>query len=175
MNDASATDGNGLNQDHLGNFVESILADLDGILRECFGAAGGDSDNPSENGQFDGVIGHCEMYLDDFGDGIQDGDEKLSSWRPELATVQQVIAAPTKRFSGGQTPPPAAPPAAPAPVEAAAKEYYIRRGNKMMGPVSADKVRAGIAEGRVQATDQLSEQTAGPWQALESSEFSTCF
>ena len=96
MNDASGTDGSGLDQDHMGNLVESILRSLGGILDECFGTTEGQAEEPYSNGQFDGVIGHCEMYLEDFGDGIQDGDEKLSSWRPKLATVQQVIAAPTR-------------------------------------------------------------------------------
>ena len=179
MNDASGTDGSGLDQDHMGNLVESILRSLGGILDECFGTTEGQAEEPYSNGQFDGVICHCEMYLEDFGDGIQDGDEKLSSWRPELATVQQVITAPTKRLSGGPKPQPVAQPAAqtsePASVEPVAKEYYVRRGDKVMGPVSEDKIRSGIAGGRVKSTDQLSEQTSGPWQALDSSEFSTCF
>ena len=173
MNDASAKDNSAIKQDHMGNLVDSILTDLDDIIVECLGSDAG--------GQFDSVIGHCETYLDDYSDGIQDReDSTLSSWRPALETVERVISAPTKRLSGGDTPKPAAQPAAqpaatPAPEASPAKEYYIRRGNKVMGPVSAEQVRGGIDDGRVRATDQLSEQTSGPWQTLESSEFSTCF
>ena len=174
MNDASAKDSSAIKQDHMGNLVDSILMDLDDIIVECLGSDAG--------GQFDSVIGHCETYLDDYSDGIQDSeDSTLSSWRPALETVERVISAPTKRLSGGGTPKPAAQPAAtpaavvPEAVVPTAKEYYIRRGNKVMGPVSAEKVRGGIDDGRVRATDQLSEQTSGPWQTLESSEFSTCF
>ena len=177
------------------------------------------AENPEVDGQFDGIIDHCERYLDDCGDGIKDSKKKLPSWRPELLTVERVMSKRVKRLDGSNAksselhqdhlgnlidelmddldailgecfggagtadrtsePVDQTSPAEPAeteePEEVAAKEYYIRRGDKGMGPVFADNIGSGIADGRLKSTDQLSEQTSGPWQTLDTSEFSTYF
>jgi hypothetical protein len=44
-----------------------------------------------------------------------------------------------------------------------ASEYFVRRGEKVVGPVSIAKIRRMAAEGRIQPTDQLGKHPGGPW------------
>ena len=47
-----------------------------------------------------------------------------------------------------------------------ASQYFIRRGRKVIGPVSLAKVKQSIANGKVLAEDQISKLRDGPWQAI---------
>jgi TM2 domain-containing membrane protein YozV len=41
--------------------------------------------------------------------------------------------------------------------------WYIRRGEKVVGPVDTDKLKELVAVGRLVPTDQLAKDAAGPW------------
>ncbi len=41
--------------------------------------------------------------------------------------------------------------------------YYVRRGEKIVGPVPTDKLKELAATGKVIATDELSQKPEGPW------------
>ena len=47
-----------------------------------------------------------------------------------------------------------------------ASQYFIRRGRKIIGPVSLAKVKQSIANGKVLAEDQISKLRDGPWQVI---------
>jgi hypothetical protein len=185
MNDSLVTDNSNIDRDHMGNRVEGVLASLEKVHNECYGIGGAEVEGEEQKGQIDELLDRCELVLDDISaDGIMDRDDKLSTWRPVLGTVDEVIAADTERHSGRTTPVederPDPPPVVQVPPEAladvaAGEIYYIRRGDKVMGPISDVKIREGIWNGKVQSTDQLGTDKAGPWQVLSASEFSTCF
>jgi hypothetical protein len=184
MNDSNSN----IDQDHMGNRVEGALASLEKVHNECYGTTGVEVEGEEQKGQIDELLDRCALVLDDISaDGIMDRDDKLSTWRPVLGTVDEVIAQDTERFSGRTIPVddedarPDPPPAVQVPPEAladvaAGEIYYIRRGDKVMGPISDVKIREGIWNGKVQPTDQLGTDKAGPWQVLStSSEFSPQF
>ena len=188
MND---TNDSNIDRDHMGDAVEGALADLEDVLKECYGKSGIEVEGEEDNGQIDNLIDHCEIYLKDVGDGIKDRDGKHLTWRPLKgnALFTEAISAHTERFSGNSriatesevvsVEPVAAAQAPPfksqAPSTAPEEEYYIRRGNKVMGPISDVKIREGIWNGKVEPTDQLGSDKSGPWQVLSTSDFSTCF
>lgn len=41
--------------------------------------------------------------------------------------------------------------------------WYIRRGERIVGPVELPKLKQLAADGRVLPTDQLAKETSGPW------------
>jgi hypothetical protein len=41
--------------------------------------------------------------------------------------------------------------------------WYIRRGEKVIGPVETDKLKESAAAGKLLPTDQLAKDAAGPW------------
>ena len=47
-------------------------------------------------------------------------------------------------------------------------DYYIRRGSKLIGPVSAAKLRDAVAAGKVQPGDEVRTGESGRWRAAES-------
>jgi len=186
MNDSLVPDNSNIDRDHMGNRVEGALASFEKVHNECYGTTGIEVEGEEQKGQIDQLLDRCELVLNDISaDGIMDRDDKLSTWRPDLGTVEEVIAAVTERFSGrtiavDDEGPGPDPPAAQVPPEAladvaAGEIYYIRRGDKVMGPISDVKIRDGIWNGKVEPTDQLGTDKAGPWQVLSASGFSSCF
>lgn len=47
-------------------------------------------------------------------------------------------------------------------------DYYIRRGSKLIGPVSPAKLRDAAAAGKVQPEDEVRKGESGRWRAAES-------
>ena len=185
MNNTLVPDSSSIDRDHMGEHVEDALATLEDVLRECYGKSGNEDEHDEQNGEIDNLIDHCELYLEDVGDGIKDHDQKLFTWRPleGNALFTEVISSSTERFSGRSklavesSSVPVVPVAAAQAPSAASEEeeFYIRRGDKVMGPISDVKIREGIWNGKVEPTDQLGSGKSGPWQVLSSSDFSTCF
>ena len=52
-----------------------------------------------------------------------------------------------------------------------ASQYFIRRGSKVVGPVSLDIIERNIVKGRVAAADQVSETRNGQWRPLAECRF----
>lgn len=42
-------------------------------------------------------------------------------------------------------------------------DWYVKRGDKIIGPLGTDKLKGCVAEGKVLPTDQLAKDVAGPW------------
>lgn len=51
-------------------------------------------------------------------------------------------------------------------------EFYIKRGEKQIGPVGGDKIIKNYQDGNVIPTDEVSQDTIGPWVAFSDSVFS---
>ena len=52
------------------------------------------------------------------------------------------------------------------------KNYYVKRGDKIHGPYTWDKVRKGVESRKLREADLLSESTDGPWfPVVESVEY----
>lgn len=41
--------------------------------------------------------------------------------------------------------------------------WYLRRGEKVIGPIEVAKLKEGVANGQILPTDQLAKDAAGPW------------
>lgn len=41
--------------------------------------------------------------------------------------------------------------------------WYVRRGEKVIGPIEVDKLKESVAAGKLLPTDQLAKDVAGPW------------
>ena len=41
--------------------------------------------------------------------------------------------------------------------------WYVRRGEKVIGPVDLARLRESVAAGKLLPTDQLAKDAAGPW------------
>lgn len=41
--------------------------------------------------------------------------------------------------------------------------WYVRRGEKVIGPIDASKLKESVAAGKLLPTDQLAKDAAGPW------------
>lgn len=41
--------------------------------------------------------------------------------------------------------------------------WYLRRGEKVIGPIKVDKLKESVAAGKLLPTDQLAKDAAGPW------------
>ena len=182
MNDSLVPENSNIDRDHMGNRAEAAMASLEKVHNECYGLTGIEVEGEEQKGQIDSLLDRTELVLDDISaDGIMDRDAKIPTWRPTLGTVEEVIAQSTERFSGRTIAVNDAgaevgsPPAANANA-AAGEIYYIRRGDKVMGPISDVKIREGIWNRKVEPTDQWATDKAGPWQVLStSSEFSELF
>lgn len=48
-----------------------------------------------------------------------------------------------------------------------ATTFYIRRGENVRGPVTADQLKGFAREGRIKPTDLISRQESGPWQQAQ--------
>lgn len=46
------------------------------------------------------------------------------------------------------------------------KQYFVRRGEKIGGPLSPDKVRDRVAAGKLQLSDEIAYARSGPWKAI---------
>jgi hypothetical protein len=55
--------------------------------------------------------------------------------------------------------------------EPSVDEYYVRRGSKVTGPVSARVIRKNIDHGRLRSTDEVGSSESGPWKSLNESNF----
>jgi hypothetical protein len=51
-------------------------------------------------------------------------------------------------------------------------EFYIKRGDKQLGPVTGEKIISNYKNGKVLPTDEVSQETIGPWVAFSDSDFS---
>lgn len=47
-----------------------------------------------------------------------------------------------------------------------AEHVYIRRGEKVIGPITPEKLRQNIDRGNIVATDQMASSAEGPWQPV---------
>ena len=41
--------------------------------------------------------------------------------------------------------------------------WYVRRGEKVLGPVDLERLKESVAAGKLLPTDQLAKDAAGPW------------
>jgi hypothetical protein len=41
--------------------------------------------------------------------------------------------------------------------------WYVRRGDKVIGPIEVDQLKESVAAGKLLPTDQLAKDAAGPW------------
>jgi hypothetical protein len=55
------------------------------------------------------------------------------------------------------------------------KTMFVRRGNKLLGPVSIRTIEKNIANGRIQKTDKVASTKEGPWTRFAESAFSQHF
>jgi len=51
-------------------------------------------------------------------------------------------------------------------------DFYVKRGNKQVGPVTGEKIINHYQNGKVVPTDEVSQDTIGPWVAFSDSVFS---
>jgi hypothetical protein len=47
-----------------------------------------------------------------------------------------------------------------------AKQFFIRRSGKVVGPILADKLKENVASGKIRVTDQVGESNEGPWHVV---------
>lgn len=51
-------------------------------------------------------------------------------------------------------------------------DFYIKRGNRRVGPFAGEKIINHYQNGKVDPTDEVSQETIGPWVAFSDSVFS---
>ena len=49
-----------------------------------------------------------------------------------------------------------------------AAEYFIRRGQKVVGPYSVAAIKDNLSSGKILDNDEVSAQKEGPWHSIES-------
>jgi hypothetical protein len=47
-----------------------------------------------------------------------------------------------------------------------AGSYFIKRGEKVIGPMSPDALKERISDGKIRETDQVAKASSGPWKSI---------
>ena len=164
---------NSMNVPRLDREVDRALSQLDSVIEESIG----------KQNAFDSIIDVSLEYCEDLQDGEQDksdehyepinttdhaiettdkmseGDltDQLKRQEEELEQMrhQETSASVIDEYDS--------------PVDVMKMEFYIKRGNKQLGPFGGTKVIKNYKDGKVLPTDEISQDAIGPWVAFSDS------
>jgi hypothetical protein len=156
---------NSVNIPRLDREIDRSLSRLDSVIDECLG----------DRNPFEAAVEMSREYLED----LQDGEQDKSAEHYQAMNASQFSLESTDEMTKGDL----TDQMQRQEVELEQKgkqkkaflnrEYYIRRGDKQLGPVSGVQIVKNFQDGKVLVTDEVSPDPSGPWVVISDSDMLT--